>query len=313
MPRVFTFPEVLTPRSGAIVPYVTPKAAWQGAKTLARRNPYTVGGLTAYELMRRYGSSIPSYRMSKRQQQQLARRWKKVRGRIGGVRSRNYRKKKQNMWKIGERIGSSSTKWDETKLNLTSFDPELLNDTVLLNITKNVNSAGGDYNTRASDQVDFRGMKFCMNWRVEGAIGTAQAWVNVAVITPKQQTAGQTTIPTAEFFRNPSGSSRDIDFNNVALNNLDYRCCNINTDAYIVHKRTRFTLGPPQSTEGYKNKYIEWHMPVKRQIRYERGQEYPEGKQMFLVWWYSTSDAGTPTGAVRMQYTIKKYFKDTKM
>lgn len=240
-----------------------------------------------------------------------------VRSAIGAFRKRragrakisNRVKKRRAMRRVGEAIGTSSAKWDLLKVGLTNMSPEVLNQVPLLNITKN--SSAPAYNRRVSDQVNFRGIKFCMNFRVEGAIGTAKAWMNIAIISPKAELSSASLVPNVEFFRHPTGDRRDIDFNDASLNNIDYRCCGINTDRYNVHKRQVLTLGPTTSTEGFKERYLEWYFPMKRQIRYQDASLLPEGKNMYLVWWFSTSDGGTPANSIRFQYSIKRYFRDT--
>lgn len=232
--------------------------------------------------------------------------------RAGRAKMSNRAKKRRAMRTVGNPVGSSSAKWDQLKVGLTNMSPEVLNQLPLLEITKVLSTVpGSPYNRRMSDQINMRGIKFCMNFRVEGAIGTAKAWMNIAVISPKTDLTSSSIIPNTEFFRHPTGDRRDIDFNDSSLNNVDYRCCGINTDRYTVHKRQVLTLGPTTSTEGFKERYLEWYMPVKRQVRYQDSSSFPEGKNMYLVWWFSTSDDGTPANSIRFQYSVKRYFRDT--
>lgn len=221
----------------------------------------------------------------------------------------NYVKKRRTMQKVGQSVGSANTKWDTLDLANTPFTGKVLQQLSLLNVTKTNGSSA--YDRRLKDQLNFRGIKFCMNFRVEGAMGTAKAWVNVAVISPKSDLASDEAIPNTDFFRNPSGATRDIDFGNAGLSNLDYHCTAINTDKYNIHKRSKITVGPTQSTEGYKERYLEWYMPIKRQIRYEDNTNFPSGKNMYLVWWYSASDGGSPANAVSVQYRVTRYFRET--
>lgn len=240
-----------------------------------------------------------------------------VKAAVTGIRKRRSRalanraKKRAAMRRVGEAVGTSSAKWDQLQVGLTNMNPHILGQVTLLDISRTVVS-GSPYNRRMSDQVNFRGIKFCMNFRVESAIGTAKAWMNVAVISPKSDLTSTSIIPNGEFFRHPKGDRRDIDFGDASLDNLDYRCASINTDRFNIHCRKRFTLGPTTSVEGKKDRYIQWYMPLKRQIRYNDNSASPEGKNMYLVWWYSTSDGGTPAAAVRYQYSIVRYFRDTK-
>ena len=211
--------------------------------------------------------------------------------------------------KIGEAVGSSSAKWDTLSSNYFSMNPETLAQIRLLDITK---TSGGDaYDRRLMDQLNFRGIKICMNFRAEGQLGTAKVFMNVAVISPKSEIASNQLLPNNDFFRNPTGNTRGIAFDDPVLTSLDYHCSSINTDKYTVHKRIKFEVGPAQSTEGHKSKFIEFYVPLKRQIRYENLSSFPEGRNMYLLWWYSTSDGGTPADGVRYSYRVTRYFKET--
>jgi len=214
----------------------------------------------------------------------------------------------RGMDRIGEPVGSSTAKWDTLDVNYTNMSPQTLNQIALLNVTKQ--STNLNYDKRLKDQLNFRGIKVCMNFRCEGALGTAKAMMNVAVISPKDQNA-LGAIVNDDFFRDPSGLQRSAQFGSPALKQLDYYCSAINTDKYIVHKHKRMIIGPSNSTEGHKEKYISFYLPVKRQIRYKQNNSEPEGKNMFLVWWFSASDGGTPADSVRFSYRVTRYFKET--
>lgn len=219
-----------------------------------------------------------------------------------------YRSRTPKIDRVGERVGTSSSKWDSLNLDYTNMSPLTLQQLQLLNITK---TAGSDaYDRRLHDQFNFRGIKVCMNFRAEGALGTAKAHMNVAIISPKSELFSSNNIPSGDFFRDPSGASRSADFGDPALLDLDYHCSAINTDKYNVHKRMKFEIGPSGSTEGNKEKFIDFYVPVKRQIRYG-DTIYPEGKNMYLIWWYSASDGGAPANAVRFSYRVTRYFKET--
>lgn len=211
--------------------------------------------------------------------------------------------------RVGERVGSSSSKWDSLNLDYTNLSPLTLQQTQLLNIVKTGGST--DYDRRLMDQLNFRGIKICMNFRAEGALGTAKAHMNVAVISPKADLLSSDAIPATGFFRDPTGSDRQRDFGDAALLDLDYHCSALNTDKYTVHKRIKFEVGPSGSNEGKREKFIEFYLPVKRQIRYQSGSQYPVGKNMYLVWWFSASDGGAPANSVRFSYRVTRYFKET--
>lgn len=227
---------------------------------------------------------------------------------------RPQKKRKQQSYKargmdrVGEPVGTSTSKWDTLDVNYTNMSPQVLNQLPLLNVTKQ--STNLNYDKRLKDQLNFRGIKVCMNFRCEGALGTAKAMLNVAVITPKDMNVVG-SITNDDFFRDPSGLQRNAQFGSPALKQLDYYCSAISTDKYIVHKHKRMIIGPSNSTEGHKEKYISFYLPVKRQIRYKQNNSEPEGKNMFLVWWFSASDGGTPADSVRFSYRVTRYFKET--
>lgn len=220
----------------------------------------------------------------------------------------NRRKKRQAMRRVGERPGSSNSKWDSLNATPTAMNPETLYQVALLDVLKVAGTSS--YDRRLKDQLNFRGIKFCMNFRADGALGTAKAWLNVAVISPKSDLASNAAIPVTDFFRDPGGSTRSADFG-IALNNMEFRCSSINTDKYNIHSHRRLVVGPSGSTEGYKERLLEWWMPIKRQIRYESATAYPEGKNMYLVWWFAASDNGTPASSVTYNYHIKRYFRES--
>ncbi len=225
----------------------------------------------------------------------------------------NRAKKRRTMRRVGENIGVSSAKYAELEVpTLTPMNPQTLYQTQLLNITRQPGLASGSVlNRRMKDIINMRGIKFCLNFRCESPLGNAKAWMNVAIISPKAGLDGEASIPPDEFFRSPNGNTRDEDFNGLSMSNIDYRCCGINTDRYNVHKRQVMTLGPNSSTEGFKERYLEFYFPIKRQVRYEPGSNFPSGKNMYLVWWFSTSDGGLSASSIRYQYTIRRYFRDT--
>ena len=275
------------------------------ARSGMRAHPYVRYANTAVNAYR-YGRAAAPYARA------AINMYRARRSRVNRGRRSNAARRRATLRRVGERVGTSSAKWDQLKVNLTNMSPEVLNQLPLLNVAKTISTVSGNpYNRRMNDQLNFRGIKFCMNFRVEGAIGTGKAWMNIAVISPKSDLFSTSIIPNTEFFRHPTGDRRDIDFNDPSLNNVDYRCCGINTDRYNVHTRKVLTMGPTQSTEGFKERYLECYMPLKRQIRYQDSSEFPEGKNMYLVWWFSTSDGGTPANSDRFQYSVKRYFRDT--
>lgn len=266
-------------------------------------------GRYVYPALTRY---VPAYRKARAAYQGARYAYKGARvikSMITGrsKRRERARRKRQTMSRVGERVGSSNCKFDAFSILPSNINPETLYQVALLNVTK---SAVQSYDRRLKDQLNFRGIKFCLSYRTQGAVGTAKIWLNVAVISPKTLT-GSGSIPQADFFRDPQGNGRSIDFGDASLNNLDYRCCAINTDIYNIHSHRRHILGSPQETNGTNERVMEWYMPVKRQIRYEDSSNTPEGRNLYLVYWFATSDGGTPTNSLQHQYRVKRYFKES--
>lgn len=272
---------------------------------IGRYHPYARminRGLTAY----RYGRA--GYKTARRVYSAGRSTYRTIRA--ASRRRAAFVRRRRTMARVGQRVGSMTAKWDQVKTNLTNINPETLYQVPLLDIVKE-SSGVTAYDRRKTDHVNFRGIKFCVNCRAEGALGTAVAWMNIAIISPRTDLTSSEAIPNAEFFRNPNGTSRGTNFDDASQNNVDYKCNAINTDKYNIHKRSSFVIGPSNSTEGNKNGYLEWYMPIKRQIRYNGGSSIkPEGKNMYMVWWFSTSDGGTPANSVRFQYSFKKYWRE---
>lgn len=238
--------------------------------------------------------------------------WREGRKRSRGksrVRAKQAKLAKHKMNTIGDNVGSSNSKWDLLELPYTNLSPQVLTQIALLDITKLAGTSA--YDRRLKDQVNFRGIKFCMNVRTEGALGTAKAMFNMAIISPKSDLTSSAAIPTVDFFRNPDGDDRGINFGDASLSTLDYYCSAINTDKYNIHTRKKFLVGPSGSTEGAKERLIEFYLPVNRQIRYEPTSANPVGKNMYMVWWFSASDGGAPANSVRYSYRVIRYFKET--
>lgn len=296
MSQFFTF----SPRAAALVRYTarnSPRWA-RNAGRLVRRSPVKIVRrypLTSVATAGTVGQLIPT-----KAQVRAARQFV------------NSRKKRYTMRRVGERIGSGTTKKQHSEINYVTINPKVMYQAQLLNLLKDT-TAGDTANQRQSEQVDFRGIKFCFNVRAEGALGTAKAWINIAIISPKANLTSAEAIPNAGFFRDPgSTENRSLAFDAASLNNLEYRCFNINTDLYNIHKRLRLSVGPSGSTEGHKERLIEFYMPVKRQIRYEVTGSNPSGKNMYLVYWFSASDNGAPANSIAWQASIIKYFRDAK-
>lgn len=222
------------------------------------------------------------------------------------------RTKKAKMSRVGEPLGRATTKRNDIDVDDTLTTRELRSDPLL-------DLAGGsNINNRLRDIVQFVGVKICMSFLLNSSANTPlgqHTFINVAVVSPKdQQLAGNDAIPNEKFFRG-NGSGRGQDFG-TALTAMELRCNPINTDRYVVHKHFKKTLKPFSSTEGSNATLFEFYVPVNRQIRYESSAADPDGANMYVVYWADFQDkpAGSPTitGNINHQMKIIQYFKEPR-
>lgn len=223
---------------------------------------------------------------------------------------------------VGAPVNSNSTKKRLLEGTDTISTKTLSDGLRLLSIPKTTTFNEAELNTRQRNAVDFRGLKICFSI-VQNTLGASldgqKFFFNWAVISPKQEDPLLTTIDTAEFFRGQDGA-RFTSFIDTTLTGLDTHCLPINTDKYIVHRHKRIRMGPWESTEGKGQRYFETYIPVKRQIRYNATGtgvqlDYPEAKDMWMVYWCSYQDEGTAAGvaaAMDVRFRILQYFKEPK-
>jgi len=283
-------------------------------------------------LIRRAVTAHPYYRYGQRALQvyraarmvtPVARRTLKfaraVRAKRKGRRTSNRARKSVLRRRVGEPLGTSNAK-HETNQYVQNLSTKTLYQFRLLDLPEKTTLANenSQLDRRVRDCVNMRGIKFCMNIR-RLALGAendnkSKLWFNFAIISPKAGIDNAETIPLADFFRS-DGNTREVDFNAAANTALDWRCNPINTDKYNVHKHKRLQLAPMDSTIGNKERLIEWYMPLKRQIRYQAGSVFPEGKNMYLVMWHVISSElvafGAQADSVDLRLKHIKYFKET--
>lgn len=221
---------------------------------------------------------------------------------------------------VGLRVGTSNCKSDELQPVGENNSSKNLNRVQrLLALTQS--SDIDNRSTRLQQSVDFRGVKICFRVQLNNVVakpGQKFAF-NWAIISPKQLSPVITSLPTEEFFRGNGEQSRAQDFTGT-LTGLDLHCLPINSDKYIIHRHKRMIMGPYESTEGKAEKYFETYMPVKRKIVYNQvgtaeQQTFPEGKDMWMVWWGAYLDEGNGSGqtnAYTTQFKVVKYFREPK-
>lgn len=227
----------------------------------------------------------------------------------------NKRKKMITKRKIGNRIGQSNAKQNAIQQALTVATKSLQSE-ALLNLPK-IAAGATTMNTRErrTDVVNWRGIKFCLNFRNLGGptstpYPSVPLHIHVAVISRK----ASNILATTDFFRAAGDdNSRAVNFTN-ALSGMDLRCLPINTDEFDILKHKRIILAPYDVDDGRQHRYMEFWLPFRRQIRYETSSDSPEGRNLWLVHWASFPDeiAGAlgVNNAYTVDYRIVKYFRD---
>lgn len=218
---------------------------------------------------------------------------------------------------IGHPVGQGTAKRTLDTTGLTStLDTRTLVSYPLLNLAKAVASQDGEaLDRRMRDIVNFRGVKVCLTLANTDVQSHPHLTVNIAVISPKNDTSAA-TIPDSEFFR-AFGGNRDRPFVSTEPS-IYYSCVAINTDKYNVYKRMKIKLGPSGRTNSthLNCKDISFYIPLKRQIRYEGNVSAPQSKNMFLVMWCDypniNGSAAIIPSALGYQYHFVKYFKEPK-
>lgn len=219
---------------------------------------------------------------------------------------------------MGVPVGSSNAKSvEENQPVLATATKTLAGQQRLLTLAQGTNIDGR--NERLQQSVDFRGVKICFHVALNAVTArqTDKFFFNWAIISPKQGPASQVALLNDEFFRGVGNANRAQDFS-TTMTGLEMRCCPINTDKYIIHRHKRMIMGPYESTEGKAEKYFEEWLPVKRKIVYNQTGTtteltYPEGKDMWMVYWGSYMDEGNGAviaNAYQCTYRVIKFFRE---
>lgn len=228
---------------------------------------------------------------------------------------RNRRKKRRVMRRVGENIGTSNARVENLEQSFP-LSSKTLHQVQLLNILKTT-AFTDKTDSRLKDVINMRGIKFCIHFR-NTLSSNLRIHGHVAIVSCKNE-PDDGVIPTQKFFRSQGETNtRHVDFNAALLTGLDFNCLPINTDLYNVHKHKRFVLGPASSSEGRDHRMIEFWMPIRRQIRYQTTGSTPEGKNMYMLIWFTNAEepAGAPAGnpisnMVEVDYRLTKWFRQT--
>lgn len=168
---------------------------------------------------------------------------------------------------------------------------------------------------RRSNTVMLSGFKFCFEVDNGDTVdATKPMYVNFAVLVDKE--AGNFGQPLeADFFRDlRQNKDRSHDFpNGSGLTSNEYHCLPINTDRFGVlkHKRMRLSGNNANMVGQFRN--MDFFLRCKRQLRWDEGQQYPEGPGVYAVMWCCRfgDDAGkhVDPNQIKMHGRILTYFR----
>lgn len=227
---------------------------------------------------------------------------------------RAYRSYKARTRRIGERVGSSSTKKTQitagTGNQITTTGVLLLTDLTAISSTNN-----NDINLRQRDIINLRGFKICMEIRNNLDVGPL--YCNVAVLSPKQNEDNESI--ATNFFRSLGDvERRGIDFGDPLLSDMDRHCRPINKDRFTILKHWRFMCDVNGNGTEYRQQRANWRyfekwVPLKRQVRYEGNNTDAQNGICVLVWWFGFHDQTTPQlDAVTYRQNLITYWREPK-
>lgn len=171
---------------------------------------------------------------------------------------------------------------------------------------------------RNRDIINFRGCKMC--FEIFNNL-SQPTYVNVALVSRKDNKESDTDLGS-DLWRG-NGNMRAFDFTN-STSALTYRCANINTDKYLVHKHKRYLIGANNTSAGFSEqqhsyRMIKWYVPFKRQLRFEDPGEAPTNApvnaNLYLIWWccrYGQGPGAAPeANSLQFNHRIIRYFRET--
>lgn len=196
------------------------------------------------------------------------------------ARGRRVRKNKLHLTgKIGHRPGSSGAKKDQQlTAQKISYNDCALYFTELTDIDKTTTNA---INGRQGNACFLSGTKLHM--RLYSQVTTDPVKIHFAVVSP----VANKTITSSGWFRDYL-TSRDKDMS-TTLDEISYDDP-INSDRYITHWRTSFTLGPLDNAASHHvgiPSFTEYtkYISIKRNIRFNDDTDEECESPVFLVWW----------------------------
>lgn len=237
----------------------------------------------------------------------VGRKYKRYKAR----RSSKYGRPKKKMRLIGNRPGSSTAK---KRLQLFDSQAQGLSTRTLYSHSLTevpAQTTADEIDARNRDVVNLRGVKFC--WEVRHS-SNIPMYMNWAVVSPR---AGN-SIDSTDFFRAYTGT-RNQDFS-VSLSSNELHCLPINTDKYIIFTHKRYRMAALDSITYQQNRgatylVIQKYLKIKRQLRFDGIATTPEGRSLFVVYWFDQfmRDINTaPVQNVFVNRRIIQYFREPR-
>lgn len=169
-----------------------------------------------------------------------------------------------------------------------------------------------DISQRQRDLVYIGGIKIDLSFLNNSGTNTNACWVNIALITPRNQAAPS----TIDFFRGSNANSRSRDFDASSLSSLDFKTLPINTDDYIVHFHNRFLLDSSNSNAGTGVREFHKYVKIGRQFRYDNAGSTPTSPAPHLVIFLDRLHKGDTGGIdINAASVLKRatiYFRETQ-
>lgn len=226
----------------------------------------------------------------------------------------SYVAKKRGMSKVGERPGSSLSKYVQYRTDGYELKTQnTLNGNNLLSIPR----IDGAFSLaqRLRDIVYLTGFKVCVTVQ---NVTDQPIYFNLALLSAK--TRSDLTSAGDDFFRSYSGTSRAQDFSDTTLTALDRHCLPINEDEHHIHFHDRIIITQNKNDSvGGKIKpqttTIERWVPIRRQIRFESSVATPETKFTLFNWGGKVGldivSSNVTTGSIyKMETRVVSVFKE---
>lgn len=266
---------------------------------------------------RRYGPMLQRYgkpmvrRFMRGYKSRYIKRGRRPYLRGGRIASRSAKFSKFSTARVGEPIGTSTSKSVTThNSTLSAVDTRTLYTLNLTTVTK-----GDNRNQRERNLINVGGFK--ITFQVRNGRTVPMNW-HLAVVSNKQN---GTTVTTTDFFRSPS-DTRAQDFT-TAINDLTMDNLALNSDKYQILKHKKWQLVPSsnnttwQANSGKNFTTIRWYVPLKRQLRFEQNTDtIPNTGNVFLVYWCSHMADGSGDPAVvdgwDVGYRTEMYFREPR-